>query len=105
MEMKKWHFDHTKSYIEALDATYVRIEELEAKKNNIEGDEGKEKNWGEEKTKEKGKEVVDIFNENEVLPIIVLLKEETIEIAIQNNVWKYQDKATRMDTKWIEIRN
>jgi len=83
----------------------VGIEELEAKKENIEGDEGKEKDGGEEKTKEKRKEVVDISNENKVLPIVVLLKEETIEIAIQNNVWKYQDKATRMDTKWIKIRN
>ncbi len=42
MEMKKWHFDHTKNYIEALDAIYVRIEKLEVDKENIERDEGEE---------------------------------------------------------------
>jgi hypothetical protein len=42
--MKKWHFDHTNSYIEALDAAYVRIKELGAKKEDKEGDEEEEKN-------------------------------------------------------------
>ncbi len=28
-EMKRWHFDQTKGYVKALDATYVRIQELE----------------------------------------------------------------------------
>jgi superoxide dismutase len=27
--MTKWHFDHTKGYVEALDAAYFRIQELE----------------------------------------------------------------------------
>jgi hypothetical protein len=49
--------------------------------------------------KEKGKEVVYISNENEVLPIGVLLKKkETIETIVQNNVWEYQDKTIGMDT-------
>jgi hypothetical protein len=42
--MKKWHFDHTKSYIEALKAAYVRIEKLEVEKEDTKGDEGKEGN-------------------------------------------------------------
>ncbi len=54
--------------------------------------------------KEKGKEVVYISNENEVLPIGVLLKKkETIETIVQNNVWEYQDKTIGMDTQQIEI--
>jgi hypothetical protein len=32
MEMKKLHFDHTKSYIEVLYEAYVRIEELEVER-------------------------------------------------------------------------
>jgi hypothetical protein len=36
--------------------------------------------------KEKWKEVVDISDEDEVLPIGVLLKKETIEVVVQNNV-------------------
>jgi hypothetical protein len=42
MEIKKWHFDHTKNYIEVLDAIYVRREKLEVDKENIERDEGEE---------------------------------------------------------------
>jgi hypothetical protein len=53
MEMKKWHFHHTKRYIEALDAVYVRREELEAKKEDIEGDGGEEEHERNEKMKEK----------------------------------------------------
>lgn len=60
MEMKKWHFDHTKSYIEALDVGYVKIEELEAEKDDTKRDEGKEGDAREKKMKEKQKEVVDI---------------------------------------------
>ncbi len=72
---------------------------MEVEKEDIEGDEGEEGDVGEEKTKEKGKEVVYISNENEVLSIRVLLKKkETIESIVQNNVWEYQDKAIGMDT-------
>lgn len=42
METKKWHFDHTKNYIEALDAIYVGIEKLEAKKEDTKIDEREE---------------------------------------------------------------
>jgi superoxide dismutase len=27
--MTKWHFDHTKGYVDALNAAYLRIQELE----------------------------------------------------------------------------
>ncbi len=72
------------------------IEELEVEKKNIEGNEGEE---GEEKMKEKGKEVVYISSENELLRIGMLLKKkETIEAIVQNSVWEYQDKTIGMDT-------
>ncbi len=29
VEMKRWHFDQTKGYVKAVDATYVKIQELE----------------------------------------------------------------------------
>ncbi len=67
-------------------SVYVKIEKLEVEKYDIEGDEGKEGNAWEEKMKEKWKEVVDISDEDEVLPIGVLLKKETIEVVVQNNV-------------------
>jgi len=35
--------------------------------------------------KGKGKEIVDIFDEDEVLPIDVLLKKDTIEAMVQNS--------------------
>jgi hypothetical protein len=35
--------------------------------------------------KGKGKEIVDIFDEDEVLTIGVLLKKDTIEVVVQNN--------------------
>jgi hypothetical protein len=54
--------------------------------------------------KGKWKEIVDIFDEDEVLPIGVLLKKDTIETWVQNSAWKYQGKATWIDTEWVEIK-
>jgi hypothetical protein len=70
---------------------------LKVENEDIEGDEGEEGDVGEEKMKKKGKEVVYISDENEVLSIRVLLKKkETIEAIVQNNVWEYEDKAIGM---------
>lgn len=55
MEMKKWHFDHTKSYIELLYEAYVRIEELKVKKEDTERDEEEEEDARKDGMKEKGK--------------------------------------------------
>jgi hypothetical protein len=40
---------------------------------------------GRKEMKGKGKEIVDIFDEDEVLTIGVLLKKDTIEVVVQNN--------------------
>jgi hypothetical protein len=40
---------------------------------------------GRKEMKGKGKEIVDIFDEDEVLPIDVLLKKDTIEAMVQNS--------------------
>jgi hypothetical protein len=48
--------------------------------------------------KGKGKEIVDIFDEGEILLIDVLLKKDIVETTIQNSVRKYQDNATRTNT-------
>jgi hypothetical protein len=50
--------------------------------------------------------VVDIFNEDEVVPIGKLLKrKEIIEVEVQNSAWECKDKTTWMDIEWIKIRN
>ncbi len=87
-----------------LNAVYVRIEELETKKEDTKRDEGEEEDEGKEKMKKK-EEVGDISNEDEVVPIgIILKKKENVEAMVQNSAWEYKDKAIGTHTKWIETR-
>ncbi len=67
---------------------------MEVEKEDKEGNEEEE---GNAKEKER-KEIVNIYDEDEFLPIGVLLKKDIVETIIQNNVWKYQDKTTRTNT-------
>lgn len=67
---------------------------MEVEKEDKEGNEEEE---GNAKEKER-KEIVNIYDEDEILPIGVLLKKDIVETIIQNNVWKYQDKTTRTNT-------
>lgn len=104
--MKKLHFDHTKSYIEVLYEAYVRIEELEVERRTQKEMRRKKKMQERMGWRRKEREVVDIFDEDEVVPIGKLLKrKEIIEVAVQNSAWECKDKTTWMDIEWIKIRN
>ncbi len=93
-EMKRWHFDQTKCYVKALDATYVKIQKL---KDQIEEEELSDKEESEKQT--------EVIKYDEATPIGKLLmkrKEVTKKPMTQK---KHKDTTIRMEIKWIETKN
>jgi hypothetical protein len=82
MEMKKQHFDHTKGYIKALDAAYMKIRKLEAENEDTKGDGEEEEDMKNKETRDKGKEVEDVFDEDKITSIDALLKRIEIVEAV-----------------------
>ncbi len=97
VEMKRWHFDQTKGYIKALDATYVRIRQLE--------DQIKEEELNDDDEQKNKMEVAEKLENDEITPIgkLFMKGKEVIEEPMTRK--KHKDTTTWMETKWIETRN
>jgi hypothetical protein len=106
VKFKRWHFDQTGKYTNALDVAYECIWQLEKKDKE-------EKNItkvaSEETTKEEAKQVSLLEEEDETVPIEKLIRKQKVVDPTDKGKTKEQkvenkDQVTNMDGKWVETR-
>lgn len=106
VEFKRWHFDQTWKYVNALDVAYECIRQLEEKDKE---EENIVEVASEKITKEEAKQVSLLKEEDETLFIRKLIRKQnvvdpTYKGKTKEHKVENKDQVTNMDGEWVETR-